>query len=159
YYRTDPHWTGRGCAIAARLIAERLKRYSFVRTAGAGPRRYTVRDRELIFQGVFGSWLTPEERSEAVSRYTVPQVLGKDDVPYAALPGSAVLIVGDSFTNYGEVPGGTIDALLAAELNMPVSKSFIQGSSVDTIKEFVRDSDLRKNTRVAIWVISMVTLG
>ena len=71
------------------------------------------------------------------------------------------MIMGDSFTNYSEgiLPGTSIDGLLAAELNMPVSKLAIHGASVDVLKEFARDPDLRKSTKVAIWVVNMRTVA
>jgi hypothetical protein len=159
YFRTDPHWTQMAPVLAAGEIARVLKRYGFARQAGRAP-LYQTRQQTVHFKGLYGDLLTSEELAEAPLQYRLSQVLqaGK---PYAAQEGSPVLIIGDSFTNYSEgvLPGTSIDGLLAAELNMPVSRVTIQGASVDVLKEFARDIDLRKKTKVAIWVVNMRTVA
>jgi len=161
YYRTDPHWTMRAQALAAHEIANRLKRYDFVRQAGRGAPRFRTTDRRIEFKGFFNSLLTPEEQAGANHQYVLRQVATNDGKLHTAPEGSPIVIFGDSYSSYTEgiLAGTSIDGLVAAELNQPVSRVTVAGHSADAVKEFMRDPDLRKTTRVAVWVIGMRTIA
>ena len=154
YFADDSHWSPRGQAIAVKAIADRLQRYSFVRDAVARPAAF--RDKPVVSTFGTGAWrvfLTPEQLAQIrdYSWHGV-EILDLNDQPVAPAETSPVILIGDSFTSVALNPGMSLDALLAHELNMPVSRRSASGGTIDAIKDFAREPALLENRRVVVWV-------
>ncbi|MBV9488235.1 MAG: hypothetical protein JO069_00730 [Verrucomicrobia bacterium] len=97
FCRTDTHWSGFGCVLAAQAIAERVR--SNLREAEATPKAYVPQWTDSAIEGDLSGLLgrnAPKPGLENVSVRTVrEQATG---APVQPDPGSPVLLLGDSFT-------------------------------------------------------------
>jgi len=101
-HRGEHHWATPGIKIAARLIAERLQRYEFVRQAAANKHRFSIEHATMPEQIMFMEawWRWPDELIKnvlgALDLKTPVEVVLFDgkDAPFD--PRSPVALVGDS---------------------------------------------------------------
>ncbi len=148
YLPADPHWNPRAQAIAARLVAARMKRYDFVAAAQASaaiceaaPVPYPP-----VSTGAAYLALNPEQqrRAEAVqprsylasTNFTGPQF--DDSAPVAC--------IGDSYN------GGFME-FLGRELNLPLSCLSGGGNTTHAFKDFLRNPELLKDCKVVVWLV------
>jgi hypothetical protein len=154
YFSDDSHWAPRAQLIAVSAIAERLKRYEFVRTATARPAMFREKKISTTYaDGVWRPFLTPEQLASVRDySWAGAQILDLQDQPIAPADSSAVMIIGDSFAGISIKPGMSVAALLAYRLNLPTSSRTSSGATVDAIKDFAREPELLQNRRVIVWV-------
>jgi hypothetical protein len=148
YQPADPHWGPRAQAIAARMVAARLKRYQFVAKALASPPicepaevPYPRASTGAAFQA-----LNPEQqrRAEANQPHSsrIPQKYLRPQFDDSA----PVACIGDSY-NCGFME------LLGRELNLPVRPLAGGGHTSNAFKDFLRNPELLKDCKVVIWLV------
>jgi hypothetical protein len=148
YQPADPHWGPRAQAIAARVVAERLKRYDFVVKAQAAPS--ICEGPELPFAaasaGATFQALTPEQRRRAEQNQPhssrIPQKFRRPQFDDSAL----VACIGDSY-NFGFME------LLAREINLPIRALPAGGHTSDVFKDCIRNPVLLEGCKVVIWLV------
>jgi len=153
--KVDDHWNDTQIELASALVAERLRRYDFVRAAAADAKRY--RTSPVTIRGERG--IT-----------TMRQVITPSGALYDDVEQSPVLVVGDSnlqvyeyqnedLRNTGEHAGFT--AHLARHLGLPVSLEAVGGFRPGALN---RDPVLFQRRRVVVfvgaaWLISTLAWG
>ena len=146
YFSTDTHWQDTGRGIAAHAIAERLARYDFVRKAAAAPPLYRTDEWPECHEGEFWEALDPAQRGRVLSALEVPKrstsPLGAEPV---VRPNAPILFMGDSYVR-------GVPAMVAAELNVPVTDMSAANQMIDALVDIVREPSLLEGTRVAIWL-------
>ena len=156
YYRTDHHWNGRGIALGASLIAQRLSRYEVIVEVKARPARYSRKGvvaknwRGELAQGADPQKYMPEE----IERL---QVFNSEGTLYAEPLAAPVVVVGDSFTLYERFKGTATDIgpNLAYELNCPVQTVANYGIVAHQVPRLVarQGPDFLDNRIVVVWVM------
>ncbi|RPI21844.1 MAG: hypothetical protein EHM61_23775 [Acidobacteria bacterium] len=163
YYAADPHWTNEAEKIAAQAIAERLKRYPFVQKALKAAPLYRVEPVAFRFNGVQYPELTPEEQRRVGPLLDVPmlKVLDSAGKPFEETDDARAIIIGDSYTHCSRyvLKGTGINALLAKEINQPITNISSGGATLQPFKEIVRDRDeILVAPLVIVWIISNCAL-
>ena len=133
YCRTDTHWSGRGCEIAAAAIA------AAVRDAGvpAGKLAFKIERRETEIEGDLAAGLTPPAPKEKLE---LGFVTGPDGAAPADDRASPVLLLGDShvlvFHAGGDMhaQGAGLADLLAKELAAPLDVLGVRGSGATSCR-------------------------
>jgi hypothetical protein len=123
YQRQDTHWSGRGLDIAASLIADRIKEYSWY---GQTPKiKYTVADTVISRQGDLVDKLAEADKTAyKPASLRVQQVhLPDGSLLKAKNPEAPVALIGDSFTGIFELidpKAAGVGAHIAAQTGLPV---------------------------------------
>jgi hypothetical protein len=167
YLPADGHWSDHAQRLAAAEIGRRLKRYEFVKTALARKRLFTSTPARANVPGSIYDLLTPPQREEvkdAVAAMPITHVKTIAGKPFEEPAASPVLVIGDSFTHFfqmGIMKGSGVDALLAQEINVPVSNISMGGATLQPIKELLRNPSMLEGRRVVVWVFnnSLLTYG
>jgi hypothetical protein len=148
YQPADPHWAPRAQEIAARLVADRLKRYDFVVKAQAGPRicKGPALPYPPASEGAAFKALNPEQQKRATEHQPRSSRIPRKFVSPQFNHTSPVACIGDSY-NCGFME------LLGRELNMAIHPLAAGGNTSDAFKNFLRDSELIKDCRVVIWLV------
>jgi SGNH hydrolase-like domain, acetyltransferase AlgX len=164
YMSDDPHWAPRGQAIGAKAIAERLRRYPFVKAAMAKPALF--QEKPVSTHATVGTWRPSLDPgiSKALDDFTWHgiQILDRAGQPFKPADSSPVVIIGDSYCSSMNVmiaPGTAIDAELSMLLNLPVTNLGVGGATVEVIKDFARDPELLKGRKVVVWILRNAGLG
>jgi hypothetical protein len=148
YQPADPHWGPRAQEIAARLVAERLKRYDFVVRAQAAPR--ICNGPALPFpparEGAAFNALNPEQQKRASEHQPRSSRIPQKYIRPQFYEFAPVACIGDSYNS------GFME-LLGREINMPIRHLAGGGNTSDAFKNFLRDSELLKDCRVVIWLV------
>jgi alginate O-acetyltransferase complex protein AlgJ len=123
YQLHDTHWTDRGLQIAAGLIAERVKNYSWYNSLERAA--FTVKDTNFERQGDIVERLPEQNRSKYPSvRLKAQQVFTNDTVLYKGSNAAApIILIGDSFTGVFEsvdCKGAGVGANIAQKTGVPV---------------------------------------
>jgi hypothetical protein len=139
YYTKDGHWRNVAARIAGERIAERLKRYAFVRKALAGEALYETKK---------------DARTDGVKADgDLLRVLLKGGASYKDAGDSPVVLTGDSFSMYnmGE-RAAHLSAQVARCINMPVTYVCREGLAQDMPLELAkRGPDFLNARRVIVW--------
>jgi len=141
--KQDDHWNNVQIELAASLVAERLRRYSFVQAAAAEAKRYTTKPVKI-------------DGARGVSE--MQQVVMPSGRLYEDVDASPVLVVGDSnlqiyqyanesLTSTGAHAGFT--AHLARHLGLPVSLSASGGFR---LAQLSREPELFEMRKVVVFV-------
>ena len=96
FCKTDTHWSGVGCALAARAIAEKIRAKLPAPAANGG---YTSEWKEVSIEGDLGGLLkslAPKPGRETIRIRAVREQ--STNAPVAPDPNSPVLLLGDSHT-------------------------------------------------------------
>ena len=160
FCKTDTHWSGAGCALAAEAIAEKIKSKGISRAADAKIARYDQQWDEVSIDGDLGSLLepgAPKPEPEKLLVYTV-SVRGTDAAvePDANSP---VLILGDSHTlvfhDFLAKKAGLLD-LLTPALGYAPDLIGIRGSGAtqvrkDLYRRAAKDKDWLAKKKIVVW--------
>jgi|WetSurMetagenome_2_1015567.scaffolds.fasta_scaffold00008_99 hypothetical protein len=125
YQRHDTHWTDRGLEIAARLISNRVKQYSWYASAAANAVSFTVKDTSFMRQGDLVDKLAEADKTafHAVE-IAAKQVHNPDGSLYKpANVDSPVMLIGDSFTGVFELidcKAAGVGAHISANTGIPL---------------------------------------
>ncbi|NLE02877.1 MAG: hypothetical protein GX640_23665 [Fibrobacter sp.] len=103
YQKQDTHWSSRGLRIAAEMIAERIKSYSWYAEAVSGKNEYQSKDTTVLRQGDL-----VERLDEALkinyppAELTAHQIRNADGTLFKSSKDAPVILMGDSFTGVYE---------------------------------------------------------
>lgn len=159
YQKQDTHWSYRGLQIAADLIADRIKKYSWY-DSYKEKTEYVLNDTSFKRLGDIVDRL-PESRQihyQPVELKAI-QVKTSDGVPYKSLNSSApLMLIGDSFTGVYEsvdCKSAGVGAHIAANTGMPVDiiTSWGGGPLVRKKAMKARQNELG-NKRLVIYMMS-----
>ncbi|HUI90954.1 MAG TPA: hypothetical protein VLX68_01795 [Chitinivibrionales bacterium] len=125
YQRHDTHWTDRGLEIAAKLIADRIKQFSWYGDASKTPVKYTEKDTTFSRMGDIVDKLAEADKAAfAAVELSARQVHNPDGTLYKGNnPDSPVMLIGDSFTGVFELvdcKAAGVGAHIAANTGIPV---------------------------------------
>lgn len=124
YQHQDTHWTNRGLQIAAKLIADRIKQYSWYQELQTDTVHYTVTNTTFSRLGDLVDKL-PESQRTAFPAVTLAaqQVSTPGGVKYKADRNGPILLIGDSFTGVFELvdcKSAGLGSHIAAKTGLPV---------------------------------------
>ncbi len=162
--RTDSHWSGRACVLAAEALARQIKEKPWLKVAGKTETAAAWRDVEiagdlpdLLAEG------TPMPPKETLKlRFVTEKATGRPVEPDAASP---VLLLGDSHTLVFHL-GGDLHASgagladqLAAELGVAVDLIGTRGSGATPVRmtlarKAIRDPAYLEAKKLVIWCLS-----
>ncbi len=164
YCKQDSHWSGRGCEIASKQIAERLKDRAWLKAAKKQTLVSEVRETEIggdLWNAATGA-KPPKEKLPL-------RFVGKKDggalQPVAPDARSPVILLGDSHTlvfHAGEdmhARGAGLADQLAIELGFTVDLIGVRGSGatparINLYRRVRRDANYLKNKKLLIWCFS-----
>ena len=156
----DSHWSPRSQRIASTLIADRLKRYAFVKAALAQPPMFKEVQVQRTVNGCWKDWISPaltRQMSQYTTKAPFPVVLDMKGHAVQAPDASPVLIIGDSFpVSLGALggPGAALDAVLSKDLNLAVSNRAASAMiAANIVKDFIREPELLAGRKVIVWVL------
>jgi alginate O-acetyltransferase complex protein AlgJ len=157
YQVQDTHWTSRGLELAARLLAERVKKYAWSRHL---PRQvFSVKEAPFTRFGDLHSRLPGPLRARYRPEALVGrQVLGPSGALYEDDATSPIIVLGDSFTGVYELTdcqSAGVSAHLARELGTPVDLVMSYGGGPNVRQKLMRRGveDL-SNRRLIIWMMT-----
>ena len=105
YQIHDTHWTSRGIQIAAQLIGNRIKQYSWYKDLEKNGIKYSLKDTFFLRLGDIVDKLPEADKNNFKPvQISAKQVLNPDKTPYkAANPDAPIMLIGDSFTGVFEL--------------------------------------------------------
>jgi hypothetical protein len=160
YQKWDTHWHNAAARLAAKAVAERLKRYEFVKQALAKPPLFTTRPGTRPGDGDMANGranVNVKGDPDLVDKYV--SVL-KDGRPYEDAEESPVLVMTDSFGEKNMANGGHFAAHVALNINLPVSHHQQQGGGAQVPTVLAReDRDTLPSRRVVVWTMVARTLS
>jgi len=159
YQKQDTHWTSRGLELAARLVADRVKRYPWYKDLVGHRRAYTTRDATFSRHGDLHSRLPETEKAgRAPETLTGHQVVASDGQPYEDDAESPVVLLGDSFTGVYQLMDcehAGVSAHLAKELGYPVDLVMSYGGGPNVRQKLLRrGEDALANKKLVVWMMT-----
>jgi alginate O-acetyltransferase complex protein AlgJ len=159
YQKQDTHWTSRGLELAARLVAERVKRYPWYAELAGRRRAYRTKDAPFSRHGDLHSRLPEAEKAGYAPEALVGhQVTSPDGAPYEDDPDSPVVLLGDSFTGVYELMDcehAGVSAHLAKEIGYPVDLVMSYGGGPNVRSKLLRrGEDALASKRLVIWMMT-----
>ena len=156
YCRTDSHWSGRGCVVAAKLLGQELQTRAWF---GSVPKRpFKSEWREAEIRGDLAELVEPKAEPEKIRVRFVTEADGSALVDWRESP---VLLLGDSHTlvfHAGEDMHGTGAGLadqLALELGFPVDVVGVRGSGATPARiNLLRRKDNLAGKKLVVWCFS-----
>jgi hypothetical protein len=155
----DTHWGYRGLELAARLVAERIKKYPWYAELARHPQRFTTRDAPFSRHGDLVSRLPPGQRKRIQPEKLLGhQVVGPGGELYSDDADSPIVVLGDSFTGVYELTEcehGGVSAHIAEQIGYPVDLVMSYGGGPNVRKTLLRrgvdDLDHRK---LVVWMMT-----
>ncbi len=153
FCKTDTHWSGAGCVLAAQVIAKEV--LSKLGTAAAPGSMHPSAWKEISIDGDLDSMLEADARKPGAEKIFVRQL--KDAV--TPDPNSPVLLLGDShalvFHDFLAERAGLLDQL-AAELNATPDRIAIRGSGatavrIDLYRRSIKEPGYLAKKKVVVW--------
>jgi hypothetical protein len=154
YLATDTHWTPRGAALAARIVAERLRQGAFAPAERPEPcAAQRLAEQSVEVRGDLARFdrTNPEPPAEVVLLRPVDRP--RRDAADFGRPD--ILVLGDShLAIWRDPPSGFVDHL-ELELCRPVDEVSVQaGSATASRQRLARQPELLAGKRIVVWVIS-----
>jgi alginate O-acetyltransferase complex protein AlgJ len=157
YCMTDSHWSGRGCEVAAALLAKDIRSRPWF--AGVSTRKFKSEQREQKITGDLAAIVGGNVPAETLQQRFVTDESG---VPPADWRESPVLLVGDSHAlvfHAGEDMHGAGAGLadqLALELGFPIDVIGVRGSGATPARiNLMRRQDNLAGKKLVIWCFSI----
>jgi hypothetical protein len=159
YQAEDTHWGARGLELAAKLVAERVRRYPWYRPLGAHPRVYRTKDASFPHHGDLVSRLPEAEQAKVAPATLVgQQVLKPDGAPYEDDPDSPIVLLGDSFTGVYELMDcehAGVSAHIARALGTPVDLVMSYGGGPNVRSKLLRRGEgALSSKKLVIWMMT-----
>jgi len=159
YQHQDTHWTDRGLQLAARLLAERIRRYPWYEQLVEKRTEYRTKKVTFRRHGDLVSRLAEREKKRYRPQELIGnQVVNPDGELYTDDAASPIVILGDSFTGvfqrtYCRHAG--VSAHLAKEIGYPVDLVMSYGGGPNVRRKLMRrgEDDLRTK-RLVIWMFA-----
>lgn len=158
YMSQDTHWTPRGVKLAAKLIGERVRQYSWYEALEAQQVEYSVKDITFTRLGDICEMLTDQEKLMCRPlRLTAQQIVAPDGTLYTDDPESPIVMLGDSFTgvfHFEDCQHAGLSAHLAKELSLPIDLIMAQGSGPRIRGQLARRGhDAIEAKKLMIWTV------
>lgn len=103
YQKQDTHWTTRGLRLAAELIAQRIKSYSWYRDLSKDKAAFSNHDTATVRQGDIVERLPEQLRVKYPPvELAAHQVRNPDGTPFKSSKDAPIILMGDSFTGVFE---------------------------------------------------------
>jgi len=159
YQQQDTHWTNRGLELAARAVAERVRRYPWYPPLAAARTKYHTKEAPFTRHGDLVSRLPEGERSRFKPEALVgDQVVSPDGTLYEDDPASPVVLLGDSFTGVLQLMDcehAGVSAHLAKELGTPVDLVMSYGGGPNVRSKLLRRGKAAlKEKRLVVWMMT-----
>jgi hypothetical protein len=159
YQAEDTHWTTRGLELAARVVAERVRRYPWYKPLAAHPRSYRTQDAPFTRHGDLVSRLPEAEQAKVTPETLVGhQVVAPDGAPYDDDPDSPIVLLGDSFTGVYQLMDcehAGVSAHLAKELGVPVDLVMSYGGGPNVRSKLLRRGEAALGSKkLVIWMMT-----
>lgn len=160
YQPQDTHWTDRGLRLAARQIAERIKRYRWYPQLRRQAVAFTRKSTRFQRYGDLHSRLASREQARFRPQTLVGQrvIDPRSGKPYDDDPKSPIVMLGDSFTGvyqrtYCENAG--VSAHVARQLQYPLDLVMSYGGGPNVRKKLLsRGAADLKRKRLVIWLFA-----
>jgi alginate O-acetyltransferase complex protein AlgJ len=156
YCRTDSHWSGRGCEVAAQLLAQEIRSRPWF--AGISARKFKSERRDQKISGDLAEIVGNNVPAETLRLRFVTDESGAPPSDWRESP---VLLLGDSHTlvfHAGEDMHGTGAGLadqLAFDLGFPVDVVGVRGSGATPARiNLMRRHDNLAGKKLVIWCFS-----
>jgi hypothetical protein len=157
FCKTDSHWSGLGCALAAQAIAEHVRRKL---PAPAARKEYTSDWKEVQISGDLAGLLPPDARKPGPEKLSVQSVSEKGTgAAVEPDPNSPLLLLGDSHTlvyhDFLAERAGLIDQL-ALELGFAPDLIGTRGSGATPVRislyrRSLKDPGYLAKKKVVVW--------
>jgi len=159
YQAQDTHWTSRGLELAAKLVAERIRRYPWYKELAAHRRVYHERDATFSRHGDLQSRLPENERGRyAPETLTGHQVVDAAGNLYDDDADSPVVLLGDSFTGVYQLMDcehAGVSAHLAKEIGYPLDLVMSYGGGPNVRQKLMRRGEAALGTKkLVIWMMT-----
>lgn len=159
YQAQDTHWNSRGLELAAKLVAERIRRYPWYGGLTAHRRVYHQQDASFSRHGDLHSRLPEDERAGYQPETLVgQQVLDAAGNLYEDDADSPVVLLGDSFTGVYELMDcehAGVSAHLAKELGYPLDLVMSYGGGPNVRQKLMRRGEAALGTKkLVIWMMT-----
>jgi alginate O-acetyltransferase complex protein AlgJ len=159
YQAQDTHWTSRGLELAAKLVAERIRRYPWYKELASHRRVYHLQDASFTRHGDLHSRLPENEKAGYAPETLVGhQVVGADGALYDDDPDSPVVLLGDSFTGVYELMDcehAGVSAHLAKEIGYPLDLVMSYGGGPNVRQKLLRrGEDALGTKKLVIWMMT-----
>jgi alginate O-acetyltransferase complex protein AlgJ len=156
YMTQDTHWSDRGLQLAAHIIADRIKQYSWYNDVCKQPISYKTNTVEFTRGGDIRGMLPDDEKvSYRPMKLTAHQVLNPDGTLYDDDKSSPVVILGDSFCGVYQLEDlkyAGLSAHIAKGIGMPVDLIMAYGSGPNIRQRFARlGASAISQKKVVIW--------
>ena len=151
---TDTHWGPNAHKIAAQGVADRLKRLPVVAKSLSRPSIYKESELTYDAPASLSNYLTLERRDEVdpVRKTTCRIVNSLDGQPLKPAAKAPILVIGDSFADYGAPPGGAFSSWLSRYLNQTVALLRFDGHTDHAFKEMARNPEILESVKAVVWV-------
>ncbi|HEY0073232.1 MAG TPA: hypothetical protein VGB77_03950 [Abditibacteriaceae bacterium] len=159
YCKTDTHWSGRGCVIAAQRIAKEIQNRPWLKNITK--LKTTTQNKTVAIEGDLAKALNPQAPKE-----TLPlRFVHTAQKPIEPSRESPILLLGDSHNlvfHAGEdmlATGSGLPDQLAAELGFPVDLIAVRGSGatparISLLRQARANADYLKHKKLVIWCFS-----
>lgn len=159
YQLQDTHWSARGLELAARVVAQRVRRYPWYKGIAEQKRVYRTKDASFTRHGDLHSRLPEAEKSRHSPETLVGhQVLDADGKLYEDDPESPIVLLGDSFTGVYQLMDcehAGISAHLARELGAPIDLVMSYGGGPNVRQKLLRrGAKALGSKRLVIWMMT-----
>jgi hypothetical protein len=159
YQAQDTHWTSRGLEVAARVVAERVRRYRWYGAVAAQRRSYRTKDASFSRHGDLCSRLPQAEQARYAPETLVGrQIVATDGALYEDDPESPVVLLGDSFTGVYQLMDcehAGVSAHLAKELGTPIDLVMSYGGGPNVRAKLLRRGETSLDTKkLVIWMMT-----
>ena len=159
YQAQDTHWSSRGLELAAKLVADRVRRYPWYRDLPADNRAYTTKDAPFARHGDLRSRLPETDQARYAPEALVGhQVVAASGALYEDDPESPVVLLGDSFTGVYELMDcehAGVSAHLAKEIGYPVDLVMSYGGGPNVRQKLLRRGvDALSSKKLVIWMMT-----
>ena len=157
FFRQDPHWTPRGLALAADLIAKRVRDFDWFEEGDERRGEHF----DVVIDESQHQLSGPTEKWREPVTIWLQRVLGQDGKPAAFRDRlSPVLVIGDSFAGYYNLEGGDLGRHLYARLGQKLDSINSDGFGGSTIWQALqRRDDGMVGKKLVIWVFRFSVLS
>ena len=154
--KQDTHWSNSGIQLSAKIIADRIKEYSWYKDVCPKPIAYKTKEVKFTRSGDIRDMLPDNEKiTYRPMSLVAQQVLNPDNSIYKDSESSPIVILGDSFCGVFEVEEpkyAGLSAHIAKEIGMPVDLMVAYGSGPCIRKNFARKgASVINSKKLVIW--------
>ncbi len=151
---SDTHWGPAAHRIAARMVSQHLRRLPIVQQSLARPEMYVDMATSYDAPASLAKYLTPQQQAAVTPRRKIScrMVSTMQGAPVKPAAKAPILVIGDSFTDYGAAPGTTFSAWLSRYLNQPVALLRFDGHTDHAFREMARNPEILAQVKAVVWI-------